>query len=223
MPQTPSIRRTFRLALWATYILCVILFLTFATLWIRSYFVADAINRDWSVAWPETTTLAGNPPTPALHIHRGQWSLFAQSGYLCLYAGDTDTLHILPIATAAGPFQLKWNYDHTPARPMPESAHRFYSSWFRSADWKSTDPFDSFPRPPTTWEKGHTGLYALPLWLLTLPFLLLASLPLLHFLPSRRRARRSAQGVCPTCAYDLRAHAPGSKCPECGTPILVHR
>ncbi len=26
-------------------------------------------------------------------------------------------------------------------------------------------------------------------------------------------------GKCPTCSYDLRAHHPGQKCPECGTPI----
>lgn len=25
--------------------------------------------------------------------------------------------------------------------------------------------------------------------------------------------------LCPICSYDLRAHAPGDKCPECGTPI----
>jgi hypothetical protein len=33
------------------------------------------------------------------------------------------------------------------------------------------------------------------------------------------RLNRSAPGKCPTCDYDLRAHQPGQKCPECGTPI----
>ncbi|GEM_PF-3665590 len=32
-----------------------------------------------------------------------------------------------------------------------------------------------------------------------------------------RRQRRA--GLCPKCHYDLRAHAPGNKCPECGTVI----
>jgi hypothetical protein len=38
---------------------------------------------------------------------------------------------------------------------------------------------------------------------------------LLH-LASRRTKRI---GLCPKCSYDLRAHKPGDKCPECGTVI----
>jgi hypothetical protein len=33
------------------------------------------------------------------------------------------------------------------------------------------------------------------------------------------RARTSSQTRCPICGYDLRAHKPGQKCPECGTEI----
>ena len=32
-----------------------------------------------------------------------------------------------------------------------------------------------------------------------------------------RRAWRP--GLCRNCSYDLRSHAPGDKCPECGTPV----
>ena len=32
----------------------------------------------------------------------------------------------------------------------------------------------------------------------------------------RESIRRAT--LCPTCSYDLRAHAPGQACPECGTP-----
>ncbi len=50
---------------------------------------------------------------------------------------------------------------------------------------------------------------------------LVVSLPLLgsSWAASRARRRRQA-GLCPTCAYDLRGHAPGQSCPECGTRIL---
>ena len=31
--------------------------------------------------------------------------------------------------------------------------------------------------------------------------------------------RHVLSGHCVSCSYDLRAHKPGGKCPECGTPI----
>lgn len=34
-----------------------------------------------------------------------------------------------------------------------------------------------------------------------------------------RHRRRPKAGLCPCCSYDLRAHAPGDKCPECGMVV----
>jgi hypothetical protein len=33
------------------------------------------------------------------------------------------------------------------------------------------------------------------------------------------RRKRPPSGLWPTCSYDLRAHALGQACPECGTPV----
>ena len=52
-------------------------------------------------------------------------------------------------------------------------------------------------------------------WILSLPFLALA-----YVLWKRlTRLQHGTPGLCPICHYDLRAHKPGQKCPECGTEI----
>lgn len=42
---------------------------------------------------------------------------------------------------------------------------------------------------------------------------------LLIIIPMLLRANRRRRGLCPACAYDLRATPPGSPCPECGAAI----
>jgi hypothetical protein len=65
-----------------------------------------------------------------------------------------------------------------------------------------------------TYETARLALVAVPHWcgcLLTLP------LPLGWFVARRRRLRRLRRvGYCRNCDYDLRAHKPGERCPECG-------
>jgi hypothetical protein len=62
------------------------------------------------------------------------------------------------------------------------------------------------------------------LWLPFVPFaiLLISAGALGHWgyaVYAHRRAVR--QGFCPSCRYDLRAHQPGQKCPECGAVIVA--
>jgi hypothetical protein len=41
------------------------------------------------------------------------------------------------------------------------------------------------------------------------------------FYHMKRTHNRIRMGKCPHCSYDLRAHHPGEKCPECGTVIVA--
>ncbi len=52
--------------------------------------------------------------------------------------------------------------------------------------------------------------------LLLIPMLIL---PVLWLFALIRRRRRFRSGMCRACGYDLRAHHPGQRCPECGTPV----
>ena len=65
-------------------------------------------------------------------------------------------------------------------------------------------------------EKTFEIRIELPWWLLAVLFGIAPMIWL--FLWFRRRKRKRASG-CANCGYDLRAHAVGDKCPECGTPV----
>jgi len=54
---------------------------------------------------------------------------------------------------------------------------------------------------------------------LLIPILRLLSLAFKNIRQSRRLRRLRLVGLCPNCSYDLRAHKPGDRCPECGTAI----
>jgi hypothetical protein len=59
-------------------------------------------------------------------------------------------------------------------------------------------------------------IVAVPHWLLAL---CLGVLPAKWLLAYRRTRSRVSLGFCPTCGYDLRAHAAGGRCPECGSLV----
>ena len=58
-----------------------------------------------------------------------------------------------------------------------------------------------------------------PIWLPTLLSSIALALWVRRYCKHRKRV--NPEMACPTCAYDLRAHNPGDKCPECDTPIAV--
>jgi hypothetical protein len=56
---------------------------------------------------------------------------------------------------------------------------------------------------------------SIPLWLLLWGFMMRP------WGKRQMRYDRYQNRQCLRCGYDLRAHAPGANCPECGTPIPV--
>jgi hypothetical protein len=56
---------------------------------------------------------------------------------------------------------------------------------------------------------------SLPMWLVAVVMGAIVGRIYLY----RRKQDRTRNALCPNCAYDLRAHTAGDKCPECGTPV----
>ena len=77
---------------------------------------------------------------------------------------------------------------------------------------------------PTTLETVHPHvilgdtIVAIPYWF---SLIALGLFPLVTLINKRRKRTLVRKGLCRQCSYDLRAHAPGDKCPECGTPIAL--
>jgi hypothetical protein len=62
---------------------------------------------------------------------------------------------------------------------------------------------------------SYTRYVTLPYWFLTA----VATVPPAFWLWRRLRRSPIPPNACATCRYDLRAHQPGDRCPECGTVI----
>jgi hypothetical protein len=63
------------------------------------------------------------------------------------------------------------------------------------------------------WQRATGGI--LPLW----PISLVAGFLCCRIARCKWLSHQQPKTLCPTCRYDLRAHAPGQSCPECNTPI----
>jgi hypothetical protein len=67
-------------------------------------------------------------------------------------------------------------------------------------------------------ERTVTFILTTPGWLLTL---LLGAVPMAWASHRWRHSRRTRAGRCTNCGYDLRAHAAGGRCPECGAAVVA--
>jgi hypothetical protein len=99
--------------------------------------------------------------------------------------------------------------------PLPETQDQqyevFHSRWLRNKGFQVT--LNSGQHYPNY--SVQVFSISVPTWFI-LPFLLIYPMLWLH---AKIRRRQICPGTCPSCHYDLRAHAPGQKCPECGTVI----
>jgi hypothetical protein len=67
--------------------------------------------------------------------------------------------------------------------------------------------------------RGYETTIVVPYWFV---LVITALLPLAWCRVAWQRSRKrkwSRTGRCAECGYDLRAHRPGQKCPECGTEV----
>jgi hypothetical protein len=139
---------------------------------------------------------------------------------------------------ARGVFSLYWNRI---VNPNDGSDHFSYSSDEEGAydlKYETTSPPDG---PPRIWTElngrdrdfqlagfryaVHDGvgtawpsvvrLLTVPCWFVCTVALVLPAARAFSIVRWRRRGRRRAFGLCPSCGYDLRATA--GRCPECGT------
>ncbi len=82
----------------------------------------------------------------------------------------------------------------------------------------------TLPSPRSSWLLPNVRTLPLrPIWtglLLNASFYSVSLFLAFSALAHARRSCRIRFGLCPTCAYDLRATPPTSPCPECGTPRL---
>ncbi|HEY4328830.1 MAG TPA: hypothetical protein VGN88_03775 [Phycisphaerae bacterium] len=193
-------------------LISLVLCLAISALWIRSYYVCDNFTWDFQHASkPHWLT---------------QWAFASRTG--CFDVGRIEY----------GPDKPGWFLDEIfytsdgtasglSSHHIPKPDDDIMDSWLRSDFiWKRWGFFSQDVVVAPMIDMGQiispdvTGWQSTyPFWL---PFLLTAALPLFR-LPRLffflRARRRTSTIRCSQCAYDLRAHHPGDKCPECGTLV----
>jgi len=187
--------------------LLLILLLTLSAAWLRSYWVPDEIvhlySDDYAYAGGGTIyyTTIGSARGAIYHVHEEKLIPSRQS---------TDT--------PEAPFSFR-GYQRQGVYYFCAWTATGKVPWLAAANWRKAgfdyvQGYDSEFEYELRWRR-----IVIPYW----APILLFSLPLWFFAASWRKAReqhrRRKNNLCLHCAYDLRAHHPGDKCPECGTLI----
>ena len=200
---------------------CGLLSLLFLVLGIRSHYRIDCVRRQWEIALDRP-----NPADAAARLIDGKggyWEISSNCGLLllCRY----EIIHTYdergPAPIALRPLEIHWSYSHSvPMRfngltyPWGFAEHNILGvSHFVPSEGMLIG--SSFLTVAYSVAKSESVTTA-PHWMLAL----LTAIPVViagfRWFRAKRRVR---PGLCRQCCYDLRAHHPGDRCPECGTPV----
>jgi len=169
-------------------------------------------------------------PIAFFHIKGNRFfSVMSQWGILTVYYIHIDAPDCyISEAELKHPLQYNWRIA-LEFRPLDARPHYRYVSW----NYGFGPPKDSVKRflgnfkskttPPNRFGTDTPGddywYFHIHFWILSMISGILLALAGRPAYRRYRAARRLVRGCCPNCNYDLRSHASGEKCPECGTLI----
>ena len=157
----------------------------------------------------------GGGPGNVVDLHCGAHRLGISSAGGCLAVAYAHA----PSLAGKGRAEVRWFQD-TPFVQTRSSGGPLAAMGFRRGECfvgRAMPLLGNLPHLGRVFTSGVAGKYVqLPWWPLVIAA---AALPSVRLSGAWRRRRRKRRGLCPCCAYDLRA-SPG-RCPECGTPTAT--
>lgn len=168
---------------------------TFASLWVRSYMVRDRVERSHELAGQaEIRNTRFESWTGGL-----RWSDFH------LVQGPLPSAE--EVATwKLPPERVRWRWERQWQSELPGTSR----GWRNLVTFSIENEREPVPVP------ARRRQVRVPHWCVALPCVLWPGIRWW-----RRRRKRWSPDFCSTCGYDLRSHAVGARCPECGTVVAA--
>ena len=181
--------------------LSMLLCLATAVMWVRSYWVVDAWMWQNSSIEGDCVTLHTFGFTPLAGVF-----LFYYSR-----AESTSSHEVEGIRTSPPDRFALFHSQSFRVGPLGFQLTGFYyrSGFSSGLTLHGNDP---------AWAPLNKEL-SVPAWALLFCWALTPMASFRGFAKRLRARKRLASGRCAACGYDLRAHQPGDRCPECATPV----